>query len=361
MLAVATTHNLVTLDQATLKRPPASVPPTCSLPLPPTSVVWSPDGASLFLSNASEIHTYDSSGIFQSTSYSSAEGPLSNLASKDRGSTVIFSRAQQVHVLQPLTGTVAQTFDSHNAPITSLALSNDGTLLATTSANAIHVHNLSHGAHTVLRGLPAASHTITSCTFHAHSRTRLLVGAGAQLLVYDTTRPSAPLKAIPLSKDKSGFGDIVSVASSPFSKTLVAVASSGGIVSLVDLEKEKRYDSELKHSVMSDTFSQLVPYHLVSCAADDARFLTGRGDPIRWNREWENPCAGSALARQTAQVYHRQRRRRSSRFYEHSSRADFSTPPPPLILILIRRNHSRKMSHRRPFQRFPASPSHSRT
>jgi protein NEDD1 len=36
-------------------------------------------------------------------------------------------------------------------------------------------------------------------------------------------------------------GDIVAVACSPFSKTLVAVASSSGSVGLVDLDKEKGY------------------------------------------------------------------------------------------------------------------------
>ncbi|PCH37690.1 hypothetical protein WOLCODRAFT_135777 [Wolfiporia cocos MD-104 SS10] len=59
------------------------------------------------------------------------------------------------------------------------------------------------------------------------------------MLVYDTTRPSAPVKTFTLSTQRGGWGEIVSVSSSPFSKTLVAVASSGGNICLVDLEKEK--------------------------------------------------------------------------------------------------------------------------
>ncbi|KAG6885299.1 hypothetical protein C0993_003460 [Termitomyces sp. T159_Od127] len=49
-------------------------------------------------------------------------------------------------------------------------------------------------------------------------------------------RPSAPLKTITLNE---ASGDIVTVACSPFSKTLVAVATSSGYVGLIDLEKEK--------------------------------------------------------------------------------------------------------------------------
>lgn len=122
--------------------------------------------------------------------------------------------------------------------MTSLALSNDGSLLASTSANAVHVHNLSHGSHTSLRGLPAAVGNITTCAFHPHTRTRLLIGAGQHLLVYDTTRPSRPIKAVAVVDERDSSGEVVAIASSPFSKTLVAVACSGGLVSLLDLEKD---------------------------------------------------------------------------------------------------------------------------
>jgi protein NEDD1 len=55
--------------------------------------------------------------------------------------------------------------------------------------------------------------------------------------VYDTTRSSGPIKTITLSEMSSG--DITAIACSPVSKTLVAVATTGGYVALVDLEKEK--------------------------------------------------------------------------------------------------------------------------
>ena len=37
------------------------------------------------------------------------------------------------------------------------------------------------------------------------------------------------------------FADQVAVTCSPFSKSLVAVGCSGGLISLIDMEKEKRY------------------------------------------------------------------------------------------------------------------------
>lgn len=142
---------------------------------------------------------------------------------------VVFSAGSKVHVLD--SDQISQTFETHKGPVNSLSLSNDNTLLASTSPGAVHVHNLTLGSHTVMRGL--ANVEISTCAFHSHSRTRLLVAAGKQLMVFDTTRPSGPMKTIITT------GDIVAVACSPFSKTLVAAATSGGFVGLIDLEKEK--------------------------------------------------------------------------------------------------------------------------
>lgn len=243
MLAVATSDAVVVIDQPTLKRGPSSVPASCSTDASPTSIAWSSDASSLLVSDAAGIFKYilgDASlaPIYSSPDEEAARGPIRALVSKDRGTNVLFVREQRVHILEIHSKKIAQTFDSHKSTITSLALSNDASLLATTSASAIHVHNLTHGSHTVLRGI-SANATISTCSFHAHSRTRLLVGAGAQLLVCDTTRPSGAVKTIPLSKEKAALGDVVSIASSPFSKTLVAVACSGGTICLVDLDKEK--------------------------------------------------------------------------------------------------------------------------
>ncbi|KAI0957730.1 hypothetical protein AcW1_006028 [Taiwanofungus camphoratus] len=242
MLSICTSESLVLIDPATLKRAPSSVSPTCQLASSPSCLTWSPDNTSVFVSSLSDIHQYDSFGNLVKVVYTCPPGfpgqPITAIVSKDRGSIAIFSKSQQVIVLEVRSGKTSQIFDTHKALVTSLALSNDGSLLASTSANAVHVHNLSHGSHTSLRGLPAAVGNITTCAFHPHTRTRLLIGAGQHLLVYDTTRPSRPIKAVAVVDERDSSGEVVAIASSPFSKTLVAVACSGGLVSLLDLEKD---------------------------------------------------------------------------------------------------------------------------
>ncbi|KAK0482661.1 WD40-repeat-containing domain protein [Armillaria novae-zelandiae] len=238
MLAVAVTDSLAIIDAATLKRAPSSFSPCLSLPEPPTACSWSTNNAFLLLSSSRTIHKYDPTSNSLEDLYTSPEtANISHISVKDK-STVAFSAGEKVHVLEcGSTPKIDQTFKSHKSAITSLAISGDGTLLASTSAGGAHVYNLSHGSHTVLRGLPLTGQSIRTCSFHIHTRARLLLGIGKQLVVFDTTRPSGLMKTIPMNASSSG--DIVSVACSPFSKTLVVVATSGGNVGLVDLEKEK--------------------------------------------------------------------------------------------------------------------------
>ncbi|KAI0748552.1 WD40-repeat-containing domain protein [Daedaleopsis nitida] len=243
MAAIITPTTLVVLEQPTLKHPPSTVDSTCPLPPLPSSLAWCAETNSIFFSSASSvILQYDVATRSLQDTCTVADGnaePIVSLLTKDRGSTVIYGRGTQVVLASSQTGKSAQTFDTHKAPITSLSLSHDSSLLASTSAHAIHIHNLTLASHTVLRGIPAGGGSISTCAYHPHARTRLLVGLGAQLLVYDTTRPSGPVKAIAIDKDQKNVGPIVAITCSPFSKTLVAVACSGGAVGLVDLEKEK--------------------------------------------------------------------------------------------------------------------------
>ncbi|KAI0362442.1 WD40 repeat-like protein [Trametes cingulata] len=242
MAAAITTTSLTILEHPSLKHPPSTAEPTCLLASPSSSVVWSAESGTVFVASADgSLSQYDvASKSLQDLNVSarSSPEPIVSLLYKDRGSTVIYGQGQQVVVLSTTTGKPSNTFDTHKAPITSLSLSNDSSLLASTSAHAIHVHNLTLASHTVLRGIPVGG-AITSSAFHPHSRTRLLVGLGSQLLVYDTTRPSGPAKVVEVDKEKKNLGPIVAISCSPFSKTLVAVACSGGTVALIDLEKEK--------------------------------------------------------------------------------------------------------------------------
>ena len=155
---------------------------------------------------------------------------------------MIFDTGDKIHVLEcGSSPKVSQIFETQKASITSLSISNDNTLLASTSANAVHVHNLTLGSHSVLRGLTVGSQDIdiNTSAFHPHCRTRLLVATGKHIMIYDTTRPSVPMKTIALGE--AATGTITAIACSPFSKTLIAAATSGGFVGLIDLEKEKAY------------------------------------------------------------------------------------------------------------------------
>jgi protein NEDD1 len=150
---------------------------------------------------------------------------------------MIYGSGANIHILECAgqTTKVVQSLGPHKEDILSLSLSSDSTLLACGLSNTAYVHNLTTGVQTTLRGLPSKSSTVI-CMFHTHVRTRLLVGHCDQLFVYDTTRPSAPSKMIPMGN----AGTCVSaIACSPFSKSLVAITLSNGFVGLVDLDKEK--------------------------------------------------------------------------------------------------------------------------
>ncbi|KAF9532858.1 WD40-repeat-containing domain protein [Crepidotus variabilis] len=237
MFAATTADTLSVADYALLKKAPSSIPSCLDLIEPPTSTSWAPDNSSLFIATESTVQRYDpTTNILRDVYTYNGAGGIQSLAPKDKN-TAIFAAENDVHVLD-CSGSdtkITQTFASHTSPITSLSLSNDVTLLASSSFGQVHVHNLTLGSHTVLRGLPPTK--MDSVVFHPHSRTRLLVASERQIFIYDTTRPSNPLKIITLTEATTG--DIISVACSPFSKTLVATATSEGFVALLDLEKEK--------------------------------------------------------------------------------------------------------------------------
>ena len=242
MLSISTTEGLSILDSITIKRTPPLVPPCLTLTHKVVASTWSSDNAFLFLASLQTIQRYDPSSNSLEEFYSNiGEGDISHLVFRDKGS-LIFSSGEIVHLLDcGSIPKVSHTFDTHKSMITSLSLSNDASLLSSTSSTAAHVHNLSLASHTVLKGLPLGSQPITASVFHPQLRTRLLLGVGKQLVVYDTTRPSGPMRTIALNETNSTThsGDIIAIACSPFSKTLVAVATTGGNVVLIDLEKEK--------------------------------------------------------------------------------------------------------------------------
>ncbi|KIP12290.1 hypothetical protein PHLGIDRAFT_21101 [Phlebiopsis gigantea 11061_1 CR5-6] len=243
MLAVCTSGSLVLLDPSTLKKAPSSVPPTLSLSSIPTASTWAPDNSALFVAQEGAIHRYDSTGTsLGSVSTESTAGSITALVSKDKGDTLIFGDRDGVTVVDANSGRVAVRLDTHTAPVSGLVLAQDAALLVSiardsvlTGSPEVHVHNLATASHVELQGLPKKA-DVSACAFHTHSKSKLLLAVGTQLLVYDVTKPTAPLRTIQLDKKS---GEAVAIACSPFSKTLVAVGCNSGVVNLVDLDKEK--------------------------------------------------------------------------------------------------------------------------
>ncbi|KAJ3850435.1 WD40-repeat-containing domain protein [Lentinula lateritia] len=256
MLAITSTEALSILDHIVLKKAPSSYPSTLALLSPPVASSWSSDNKFLFISSANTIHKYDAEHHSLVDIFSTSEA-ITSLVVKGK-SPVIFGAGERVHVLEcGSTTKISQTFVSHKDSVKSLSLSCDSTLLASTSSKAAYVHNLTLISHTALRGLPVSDQqSITTCAFHSHARTRLLLGIGKKVVIYDINRPSGPAKVIPLSD--TSFGDICAISCSPFSKTLVAVATTGGTLGLIDLDKEKGLfrTINVKVPIASLSFSQ---------------------------------------------------------------------------------------------------------
>ena len=269
MLAILTTEHITITEHSALRRAPATLTPSCQVPLSAyVSSVWSPDNGSLYVATTDSVNRYDASGtlikslwpLFDDYDDISSDD-IGGLAVKDKG-TLILSIGNTVHMVEHSSSAssptkIVQTLPEHpdSNPIHALSLSHDSTLLTVASPNAVVVHNLALGTQTALRKLPGH---VAVCTFHVHSRVRLLLGINHKLVIYDITRPSGPSRVTSIGDGVAG--DVVAVACSPYSKTLIAVACSGGYIALVDLDKELRYISlsVSLHSKLTYHFSSLI-------------------------------------------------------------------------------------------------------
>ncbi|EAU80615.2 hypothetical protein CC1G_10182 [Coprinopsis cinerea okayama7 len=255
MLATTTTDALYIDDPDALRRTASSISPCFDLIDKAVATCWRPDNTALDLCSSTTLYRYSPVSNVVKDMYTS-QNTLSCLATKDKTTTFI-GEGNVVQVLDCSDGKarVTSTFSNHKSPIHSLSLNNDASILASASPTAVYIHNLSTGSHTALRGVNPNGQRVTTCSFHPHTRTRLLVGTKKSVIVYDTIRSSGPAKSISLPD--AVLGDVVSVSSSPFSKTLIAAATSEGFVVLLDLEKEKSISRtiNLKLPVTSMDFS----------------------------------------------------------------------------------------------------------
>ncbi|KAG1858041.1 WD40-repeat-containing domain protein [Suillus subalutaceus] len=237
MLALVTTTALALASPVTLKNPPSLLPISQPLPSQYFASAWSPDNSSLYLASPFNIDRFIiSESRLDEPTYvqSKEEGEINAMAVTPSGN-VVLGVGGKVIVLEYATGStkVFKTFESHGTTITALAVSNDSTLIASASSKGVHIHDLlAPTKHTSLPLPTSAPRSVSTMTFHPHVRTRLLLGLGRDMLVYDVENPSAPVKPITMGRD------VVGIACSPFSKTLVAVASTDS-VGLVDLDKDK--------------------------------------------------------------------------------------------------------------------------
>ncbi|KAG2138282.1 WD40-repeat-containing domain protein [Suillus clintonianus] len=237
MLALVTTTALALASPVTLKNPPPFLPISQPLPSRYFASAWSPDNSSLYLASPFGIDRFiiSQSRLDEATYVQSKEeGEITAMAVTPSGN-VVLGVGRKVIVLEYATGSAKlyKTFETHGTAVTALAVSNDSTLIASASSKGVHIHDLLVPAKHISLPLPtSAARSVSTVSFHSHVRTRLLLGFGRDVLVYDASKPSAPVRPISVGQD------VVGIACSPFSKTLVAVASADS-VGLVDLDKDK--------------------------------------------------------------------------------------------------------------------------
>ncbi|KAG9318759.1 WD40-repeat-containing domain protein [Chiua virens] len=233
MLAIITHNGTSLIDPASLKNSSSSLFPV-SRSLECSANAWSADNSQLYLANASSIKRYTPSECLLEDLHHGSD-TVTCLEMKDKNGTLFFAAGNNVWLLDYThsPGKPLSSLEPHKSVVTRLSISNDGTLLASVSASAVFVHNLTLSSCSQLKGLPDKG-PITCCLFHQHSRTRLLLAIGRDIVIYDSMRPSSPLKTVRVP----GSGGISGMAESPFSKTLVAVVTSSGDVILVDLDKD---------------------------------------------------------------------------------------------------------------------------
>lgn len=239
MLALVTATALTLTSPVTLKNPPSLLSASQHLPYQYFASAWSPDNSSLYLTSPFSIDRFvlAESRLEEGVYVQSREEEEITAMTVSPSGNIVLGIGRKVVVVEYTAGTgkVLKTFESYATTVTALAVSNDSTFIASASSKGVHIHDLIVPAkHTSLHLPSSTPKSITTLMFNFYVRTRLLLGSGCDILVYDVTKPSTPVKIIGIGQDVMG------IASSPFSKTLVAVASTGS-VNLVDLDKEKGY------------------------------------------------------------------------------------------------------------------------
>ncbi|KLO14878.1 hypothetical protein SCHPADRAFT_927543 [Schizopora paradoxa] len=266
MLAVSAGRRLALLDPQTLRS--TSAPPSPSkqtaLDVEFTALAWAnPTVANsrLYIATRGAIRQYDSTGHFEKAILNdptiSRDDPVSAIAVKTE-EDVFLARRSKVCRLNCETGSVEDVIDLNEALVSCLCLSKDAMRLAIAFSDQCTVLDISseESSSATISGISACP----AVSFHSHS-SRLLLISGRYLSAYDVSdlaesEPLDPTLRIPLGSSTS-VKEVIGIACSPFSATLVAVACKGGAVFLVDLEREKGpfKTLDMKASLSSIAFS----------------------------------------------------------------------------------------------------------
>ncbi|KAL8292169.1 hypothetical protein RQP46_001635 [Phenoliferia psychrophenolica] len=223
---------------ATLAR--SSRLPSLSAPL--RSLVWHND-ATKFLGIAEyslSVWTKDGSLLRElERSDSDAHLPITSALFLGRDS-LVFASGDRVYSYGPDEDAPATTLGSPSStgPITALALNADESLLATTSGSLLIVHNLQSSSNSTLTARPKAP--FTTLKFHPSRRTFLAAGTTSGVVhLFDTTKPSAPLKSISLSSGAPSPAPISNLAFQLGAGLLLVAADENGRLAIIDSKQLK--------------------------------------------------------------------------------------------------------------------------
>lgn len=137
-------------------------------------------------------------------------------------------------------GTLTKSLNGHSlgASLACLAVNSDDTLLASAVGSSLIIFNRTTNTQNTLHAKGARAQTYSVLAFAPSRRTFLAAATSTGLVhLFDTSKPSAPLRTISLSS--SPLPPAVSnLAFSTFAPLLL-VSSSTGHLSLVDTEKQK--------------------------------------------------------------------------------------------------------------------------
>lgn len=137
-------------------------------------------------------------------------------------------------------GSLSATLGGHppSATIAALSTNADDTLIASAAGTSLIIHNRATNTQNALHAKPSKV-TYSALAFAPHRRTFLAAGTSTGLLhLFDTTKPSAPLRTIALCSSPLP-PPVTNIAFSATSSALLIACTSTGQLSLIDTEKLK--------------------------------------------------------------------------------------------------------------------------